>query len=58
MREPEFKEVEETPEEKAINDKIDEWHLNYEGELSLHEFLGWTYKEYGIWVTTGEIPNA
>ena len=51
MRDPRFYPVEETPEEREINDKIEEWHLRYTGDLPLHEFLGWTLEEFDAWVT-------
>lgn len=48
----------ETPREKEINDKIDLWHFNLEGQgQELHEFLGWTWEEYVEWVETGVIPD-
>ena len=59
MMEPRFTEIEETPEETVIYDKIDAWHMSEPGteNLELHEYLGWTIDEYAHWVTTGEIPN-
>jgi len=58
INEPEWRELNETPEEKAINDKIDEWHLNpsINEDLSLHEYLGWSWEAYQIWVLTGKTP--
>lgn len=59
MIEPEFTEIEETPEERHINDLIDLWHLDLVGrDQELHEFLGWTWEQYTSWVETGEIPNV
>lgn len=39
----------ETPEEKEINDLIDQWHAG-DGKIPLHEFLGMTWDEYCKWV--------
>ena len=51
-------EVEETPQERRINDKIDKWHLHYKGDMPLHEYLGWTWDEYVVWVTTRSNPHG
>lgn len=49
----------ETPEQAAINDKIEAWHFEGAGPgLELHEYLGWTWEEYAKWATTGVLPNA
>lgn len=57
MREPEFSEVEETPEQRHLNNKIDLWHLGIDGkDMTLHEYLGWTLEEYAHWFKTGKTP--
>ncbi len=43
-------------EEQVLN-KIDEWH-NSNSEVSLHDFLGWTFLEYYAYVKTGVIPEV
>ena len=42
--------------EEKINDRIDEWHKGT-GRLELHEFLGWTEKEYETFVLTKGFPE-
>lgn len=44
--------------EEEIDDLIDYWHTVDDGEAPLHEFLGWTWEEYKLWVETGTQPNA
>lgn len=34
-----------------IDDHIDKWHDEYEGDLALHEYLGMTDAEYEQWLT-------
>lgn len=43
--------------DEEIDDKIEEWHQtsSYK-ELSLHEFLGWTWQQYKNWVEKGVKP--
>jgi hypothetical protein len=42
------------PEE--IDDFVDEWHEG-NGEIPLHEFLGMTPEEYGLWIQGGQFLN-
>lgn len=42
--------------EEEVMDKIDEWHEG-NSELELHEFLGWTWEDYGRWAMTGLMPG-
>ena len=34
----------------TIDDWVDAWHTDTNGEEPLHEFLGMTWEEYGLWV--------
>ena len=34
-----------------IDDYIDKWHDEYNGNLKLHEYLGMTDDEYNQWLT-------
>ena len=34
-----------------IDDYIDKWHDEYNGNLKLHEYLGMTDEEYNRWLT-------
>lgn len=44
----------------SVDDKIldlfDEWHNQEQSDQDIHEYLGWTYKEYTNWVENYEIP--
>ncbi|MGE7840620.1 hypothetical protein ACQKNX_07505 [Lysinibacillus sp. NPDC093712] len=33
-----------------IEEEIDTWHTDYEGDLSLIEYLGLTFDEYALYV--------
>jgi hypothetical protein len=46
----------ETPEEKRINDLIDQWHEGNTG-VPLHEFLGMTWEQYGEWLESNLWPK-
>jgi hypothetical protein len=43
-------------------DLFDYWHLQYEGDLSLAEFMqlnaDWSDMDYLYWKTTGELPHG
>lgn len=43
-----------TPEE--VDDRINDWHES-DSDLRLHEYLGWTWEEYCVWVETDVIPE-
>jgi hypothetical protein len=47
--------------EDQVDDLIDDWHrgARFEGdsERRLHEYLGWTWKQYTAYVERGEIPE-
>lgn len=43
--------------ESQIERLIDQWHENAI-DVELHEYLGWTWKEYQQWVETGNIPET
>ena len=36
--------------DEAIDDCVDEWHNGAGENLELHEYLGFTWEEYAIWV--------
>jgi hypothetical protein len=38
-----------------IDDRIEEWHLNPNTEIPLHEYLGLSIETYATWVRTGEL---
>jgi hypothetical protein len=44
-----------------VQDVIDYWHLCYQGDMELDEFmqsqLGWTDMEYQYWEVTGKLPG-
>lgn len=50
-----FKEVKENALEAEVNDVIDEWHMHYQGELSLSEYLAnqmdWTQMQAKAWLS-------
>jgi hypothetical protein len=39
-----------------INDRIDQWHTSPDVPGALHEYLGWTWREYAAWVERGTAP--
>jgi hypothetical protein len=41
-----------------LDDMIDEWHRSVNLDMSLHEYLGWTWVEYKHWVETNEQPTT
>jgi hypothetical protein len=46
--------------EEQILDIIDEWHDAYgddEPTVEIYDMLGWTPKEYSLYVETGYIPG-
>lgn len=45
--------------EKTLDDLIEEWHNSGPEETRpLHEFLGMTWEEYGLWVKNSrDIPE-
>jgi len=45
------------PRNRTTDDKIDAWHNGDGGNKALHEYLGWTEKEYAHWVETSEEPQ-
>lgn len=44
--------------EEEVMDKIEFWHLEYDGEEELHEFLGWSWADYVDYCQSGKIPNV
>ena len=44
------------------HDYFDYWHLEYQGKLSLAEFMAlhadWSDMDYLYWETTGELPHG
>lgn len=39
-----------------VENRIDEWHAGtYDGPL--HEFLGWSWEEYKLYVTDNVLPD-
>lgn len=40
--------------EDELDDAVAAWHDGDGDGLELHEYLGWTWEEYGAWV---EIPH-
>lgn len=40
-----------------IDDEIEKWHESC-SDLSLHEFLGMTWEQYGVFVSTGNDPRV
>lgn len=36
--------------EQWMDDKVAEWHAS-DSDLELHEYLGLTWDEYGLWLT-------
>ena len=48
----------ETRTDEEIDDAIERWHGGQGMGQELHEYLGWTWEEYGRWVETGEKPCA
>jgi hypothetical protein len=42
---------------RNILDLIDKWHES-DSELSLHEYLDFTWEQYARWVETDELPEG
>lgn len=46
----------------TVKDYFDYWHLQYEGDLSLQDFMalhaGWSEMDYAEWEITGVLPNG
>lgn len=42
---------------EALEDLIDQWHHGAGGSQELHEFLGWTWREYAHWAETCQMPQ-
>jgi len=42
---------------EEVDMRIDEWHGNGETNMSLHEYLGWTWEQYSLYVSSGKIPE-
>jgi hypothetical protein len=40
-----------------IDDAVDLWHSLPEDGVELHDFLGWSWAEYGEWVMMSRGPN-
>jgi hypothetical protein len=38
-----------------IDDSIDHWHNTHEDNLELHEYLGFTWLEWGYYVESGDL---
>lgn len=45
-----------TPYELAVYAAIERWHMGDGEEMELHEYLGWTWDEYSLWVEQGVLP--
>lgn len=48
-----------TKREEAIDAAIENWHVkpvSWRGGEELHEYLGWTWLEYKLWVEKGILP--
>lgn len=43
--------------EAEVENAIDAWHDGAGPGLELHEYLGWTWDEYKLWVESGEVPG-
>lgn len=39
-----------------VMNKVEEWHRS-DSDLELHEYLGWTFEEYALWVSNGTLPD-
>lgn len=46
----------ETRTDDEIDAAIERWHSGHGMGQQLHEYLGWTWEEYGHWVETNEKP--
>lgn len=44
--------------ETELDDLVDYWHTHKELKMPLHEYLGWTWHEYALWVHTSEMPKS
>jgi hypothetical protein len=45
------------PTGQQVNDAVNAWHSGAGCGMELHEYLGWTWDEYVLWVRdAGEIP--
>jgi hypothetical protein len=44
-----------TPDE--IDNAVDAWHEGGGHGVQLHEYLGWTWEQYGHWAETGTPPD-
>lgn len=43
--------------EQRVDDAIDAWHVSGPDETrELHEYLGWTWDEYGAYVERNVLP--
>jgi hypothetical protein len=42
--------------ETDIAERVKLWHDSEANEVSLHEYLGWTWEDYCEWVMYGTIP--
>lgn len=45
-----------------IHEYVARWHAggfgSPESQVDLHEYLGFTWEQYGRWVTTGQLPEV
>lgn len=39
-----------------IDNRIRIWHTTDDSDLSLREYLGWTWEQYSLWVEEGIKP--
>ena len=42
--------------EEGLLDAVDAWHQDPH-DMSIHEFLGWTWEQYAYWVETNKQPG-
>lgn len=41
-----------------VDDLVNAWHAGAGAGQQLHEFLGMTWREYGLWARTARIPDT
>jgi hypothetical protein len=42
--------------ESEVDRRIEQWHTSDTGGYELHEWLGWTERQYAAWMERGVIP--
>lgn len=40
-----------------VHERVHAWQYGAGRGLELHQYLGWTWKQYACWVKTGQVPS-